>query len=374
MTELPREQIEAPGVRLRLFTEEDIPALVAAADDPTVARFLHLLPTPYRIEDAAWWVAVGSPGIWAAGGAQHALVDPVTDRVIGAIGLNQMGKERRLGEIGYWVAAAARGRGVATAATRALTGWAFGHGFERVELLAEPENAASLRVALAAGYRYECVRRSAGPSREGGRHDLLAFARLPGDPPGPVTRLLPDLPGGELTDGVVTLRRLRPSDVDDAYEHRQDPAVIATTVPPVAASRADLARRCARAEGHWLLGERADLTIRDAATGRYAGEIGLYYQEPRTGQAIIGYSVSAPWRGRGLATRAVRLVARWAFEAGIPRLIAGTAPENIGSQRVLAKAGFQREGYQRSRLPGVGGTRIDDVLFALLPTDPQPAG
>lgn len=373
MIELPRERIEAPGVRLRPFTEEDIPGLAVAANDSTVARFLHLLPVPYRIEDAAWWVTVGSPGIWAAGGVQHALVDPATDRVIGAIGLNRMAAERRQGEVGYWVAAPARGRGIATAATRALTEWGFRHGFERIELLAEPENPASQRVALAAGYRYESLRRSAAPSRQGGRHDLLAFTRLPGDPPGPLPRLLPDLPGGLLSDGVVTLLRLSPDDVDEVYRGRSDPAVIATTVPPVAPRRADIERRCARAESHWLLGQRTDLTIRDAATGAFAGEIGLYYAEPQTGQAIIGYSVAEAWRGRGVATRAVRLLAGWAFDVGIPRLIAGTAPENVGSQRVLTKAGFQREGYQRSRLPGVGGTRIDDVLFAMLPTDPRPA-
>ena len=57
----------------------------------------------------------------------------------------------------------------------------------------------------------------------------------------------------------------------------------------------------------------------------------------------------------------------WAFEAvGIARVIAGTAPGNVGSQRVLERAGFEREGYQRARLPGPGGSRIDDVLFALV--------
>ena len=51
------------------------------------------------------------------------------------------------------------------------------------------------------------------------------------------------------------------------------------------------------------------------------------------------------------------------------RLIAGTAPENEASRRVLKAAGFRQEGYQRSRLPGIGGTRIDDLLFAVLPDE-----
>jgi RimJ/RimL family protein N-acetyltransferase len=56
-------------------------------------------------------------------------------------------------------------------------------------------------------------------------------------------------------------------------------------------------------------------------------------------------------------------------ETAIARLIAGTLPTNRGSQRVLEKAGFTREGYQRSRLPGPNGTRTDDVQFVLLPED-----
>jgi len=64
------------------------------------------------------------------------------------------------------------------------------------------------------------------------------------------------------------------------------------------------------------------------------------------------------------------LLSLWVFaETGIVRLIAGTLPTNLGSQRVLEKAGFTREGYLRSRLPGPNGTRIDDVQFVLLPED-----
>jgi RimJ/RimL family protein N-acetyltransferase len=56
----------------------------------------------------------------------------------------------------------------------------------------------------------------------------------------------------------------------------------------------------------------------------------------------------------------------------VPRLVSGTAPENVASQRVLERAGFQREGYERSRLPGVDGGRIDNVLFSLLPGELAP--
>jgi RimJ/RimL family protein N-acetyltransferase len=193
------------------------------------------------------------------------------------------------------------------------------------------------------------------------------FARLAGDPPGPTPRLLPDLPGGELTDGVVTLRPLTGDDIDFYAELHALPDVVATSVPPVPPSREEMVRRCAWATAQWLAGDRVDLVITDAATGTPAGEIGLFYQEPPTAQAMIGYSMLPAWRGRGFPTRAAQLVALWAFaETGIARLIAGALPTNAGSQRVLEKAGFKREAYLRSRLPGPDGTRNDDIQFALL--------
>jgi RimJ/RimL family protein N-acetyltransferase len=141
-------------------------------------------------------------------------------------------------------------------------------------------------------------------------------------------------------------------------------------VPPEQPSDDEVRKRCAYAAAQWLAGARADLVIEDTATGAPTGGMGLFYQEPRTGQAMIGYSQLPAWRGRGYTTRAAKLLSLWVFaETAIARLIAGTLPTNRGSQRVLEKAGFTREGYQRSRLPGPNGTRTDDVQFVLLPED-----
>jgi RimJ/RimL family protein N-acetyltransferase len=362
--------VQGEGVRLRGLEPGDVDDLLAGYGDPLVRRFLPPQPVPVTREQAEEYVRDVPPSMFAAGGGLYAIADPATGRLLGGIGLDKVVPNRGQGELGYWVGPWARGRGVATAAVRALTEHAFHTGLARIELLTHWENAASQRVALAAGFRREGVRRGALPNRDGGRDDLLAYARLAGDEPGPIERLLPDLPGGELTDGVVTLRPLAPGDVDFYAELHSLEDVVSTSVPPVAPSRAEIARRCAWAAAQWLAGDRADLVIEDAATGTPAGEIGLYYQEPRTGQAMIGYSMMPGWRGRGYPTRAVQLISLWAFaETGIARLIAGALPTNLGSQRVLEKAGFKREAYLRSRLPGNAGRRSDDVQFALLAED-----
>jgi len=362
--------IETEAVRLRVLRDDDAGDIEVACSDPETQRFLHFLPHPYTRADALSWIREGAPAQFATGGASYAIADPATDRLLGTVGLHHVDPSRAQGEVGYWVAPWARGRGVARAAVRAIAAHAFGEGLARLEALVEWENAKSMRVLLAAGFGREGVRRAASAGRDGTRHDLVALVRLADDREEPVARALPDLPGGALTDGVVTLRRLGPDDADFYHDLLNTPDIVATMVPPVPPDRDEIRMRCGRAEAHWLFGDRADLVIVDAPSGRPAGEIGLYYQEPATGQAMIGYAVADEFRGRGFATRASVLVARWAFaETGIKRLIAGTNPTNTGSQRVLAAAGFLREGYQRSRLPGIAGGRIDDVLWALLPQD-----
>ena len=85
------------------------------------------------------------------------------------------------GELGYWVVAAARNRGVARAAMRSFAAWLFSEqGLHRVELLIEPDNEASRRAALGAGFTREGVLRSL-LEFEGRRYDLESWSLLPGE-------------------------------------------------------------------------------------------------------------------------------------------------------------------------------------------------
>ncbi|MFI1990045.1 GNAT family N-acetyltransferase [Actinoplanes sp. NPDC020271] len=344
------------GVGLRAFGPQDEAAFAATRDDRQGRRFLP--PVPSTSSDYTYVIT--------AGGADHPT---------GGIELDHLRPGRGAAEVRFWVGPHARRRGIATAALRALSEGVFGGApgmprLQRVELLIHPDNPVAQRVALAAGYTREGDRRGALPNLDGGLDDVLVYSRLAGDPGEPVERLLPDLPGGELTDGVVTLRPLGEDDLEFYTELHHQPDVVATSVPPVPMPVERLRQRCTHAASTWLAGTRADMVIVDTATGVRVGEIGLYYQEPPTAQAMIGYSMLQAFRGRGLVTRAAKLLALWVFaETGVARLIAGTLPENVGSQRVLEKAGFRREAYLRSRLPGPAGTRSDDVQFVLLAED-----
>jgi RimJ/RimL family protein N-acetyltransferase len=285
----------------------------------------------------------------------HAVLDG--DRLAGGLSLIEARPGVR--ELAVWVIPEERRRGVASKAVRTLTEQADG----RLEMVTDVADVVSQRVALNAGLTRESVRRGSGPDGVG-RPDEVVWVWLPGDPPGPAHRPLPDLRHGELRDGEVSLRPLGAADADDVFALVNLPDVRVRSVFPHERPRGEVARRCAHAPSEWLAGHRAEFTIR--VDGAFAGDISLY-NEAWSRQAMVGYSMRPEFRGRDVATRAVRLISAWAFEIGVQRLIAGTATDNTASQRVLEKAGFVRESVQPSRFDRPDGTRLDDVVHVLFP-------
>lgn len=82
----------------------------------------------------------------------------------------------------------------------------------------------------------------------------------------------------------------------------------------------------------------------------------------------IGYWLRQDVRGGGLASRAVQLAARWAFDCGCERLQLRADAENADSLRVAERTGFTREGVQRSaRYNPRLRRRMNFVVFSLLP-------
>jgi RimJ/RimL family protein N-acetyltransferase len=129
-------------------------------------------------------------------------------------------------------------------------------------------------------------------------------------------------------------------------------------------ARADLVRP---SETGWRRGTMAHFAIYGTPSRRLLGSISLRFYRNET--AEVGYDLLPHGRGRGVATRAVLLIARWAFsDLGVARLELRTHPENVASQRVAERAGFTREGVERSSRR-LYDRRHDCVLFSLLPAD-----
>ena len=131
--------------------EADIPAIVAACQDPEIPRWTRV-PSPYLREDAERFLAIAATEARAGEGVALAVCD-ADDRLIGTIGLMEVDRERGYGEIGYWIAAAARGRGAATRAVALVRDWAHAElGLAEIEILAHRDNRPSQLVAERAGF------------------------------------------------------------------------------------------------------------------------------------------------------------------------------------------------------------------------------
>lgn len=101
------------------------------------------------------------------------------------------------------------------------------------------------------------------------------------------------------------------------------------------------------------------------------GTIALYriLRDPLQ-SAIIGYSISKNHNGKGYATKAVKLAVDYAFSTlALHRLEAGVMPHNIGSIRVLEKAGFEKEGIAKSNVKINGKWEDHQVLAIINPND-----
>ncbi|MEU0569368.1 GNAT family N-acetyltransferase [Nonomuraea sp. NPDC005983] len=358
----PREVISTGSLVLRAPVSGDAEAVVRACTDPVTARFLPLLPDPYELSDAHEYLRLAAAK-WDGGGAEFTITE--NGQYLGAVGLTAPDRWETAA-IGYLVAPWARGKGVASAAARAVTEWAVDRGVHRVELMAEVENVASLQVARKAGFTEEGRRRDVKRLRDGRRTDHIAFARLAHDSGEAVEPYLPFFDGGELSDGVVSLTPIEVGDAADVHRMLAEPSVAAYRVGP-AGTLEDDERRCRYTGYWWVSGQRIELAVRDAATGAFAGHLQLAQVAPLAAQGMVGYSLLPDFRGRGFMTRAVRLLVDWAFaHTALHRIVAGTVVSNTASQAVLERAGFVRESVHRELFPNPDGSRADDIGWVRL--------
>ena len=175
---------------------------------------------------------------------------------------------------------------------------------------------------------------------------------------------------GSLSDGAATLRPWHEDFAQALVERINDQSVaeFMDTVPQPY-SLADAHEFIERCHQGWLTGDSTNFAIFVDGIEGATGGLGLHWNEREHGVAEVGYWVAADARGRGAATAATRLAARWAFEAApdLERLQLRADEQNVASNRVADKAGFTREGVLRSSRYNVRlRRRVDFVIWSLL--------
>jgi RimJ/RimL family protein N-acetyltransferase len=177
-------------------------------------------------------------------------------------------------------------------------------------------------------------------------------------------------PVPSLADDVVLLRPWREADVPGMVLAFSDPVMQRFSWRTTAVTETDARDSVAEQEEARLRGEGLHFALVDPQDPDVVlGSVSLSEVRLDHGSGAVGYWLAPEGRGRGAATHAVRLLARWAFgELGLARLELTCGPDNEASQHVAERCGFSREGLLRSHVP-FKGARRDSVIYGLLPGD-----
>ena len=177
------------SVILRPWSRADARFMAEASADPAIRRYngVHdrqgrpAPPLSHREAEAAIdqfvlsWRAFATTG--APGGVAFVITDARSGELVGCCGVDDWTDED-VAQLGYWIAADARGRGYATRAVILLTRWLFDLGAARAFLTVVAGNEGSVAVAGRAGFVYEGTMR-AHSVWQGERCDVMWFAALP---------------------------------------------------------------------------------------------------------------------------------------------------------------------------------------------------
>ncbi len=182
----PLPRLETSRLLLRAFRADDAPVLVSELRDVEVARETLTVPHPYTAEHAQEFLAnvskrfdAGKAVTWAI--TERGPAGEESGRIIGAVGLN-LARAHRRAELGYWIAKAHWGQGVATEASRAVIAYGFDAlELHRIDAHHFVENPASGAVMRKLGMQRE-GRLRAMVWRDGVPRDLELYAILASDP------------------------------------------------------------------------------------------------------------------------------------------------------------------------------------------------
>lgn len=176
----------------------------------------------------------------------------------------------------------------------------------------------------------------------------------------------PRISDGQHPDPIV-LRPIAPADVDALLDLGSDPGMQRWTTVPTPYARGDAEAFVSRCAAGWADGSSLTLAIEsldDLGVARFAGNVSL--RPDGAGAASIGFAL-APWaRGRGVMSRAVRLVLEWGFATLDLQVVHWQAHEgNWESRRVARACGFRVEGLVRGLL-SARGVRYDGWIGSVV--------
>jgi ribosomal-protein-alanine N-acetyltransferase len=178
-----------------------------------------------------------------------------------------------------------------------------------------------------------------------------------------------EFPVEGITDGPIRIRLRADADDTAIVAACQDPEIPRWTRVPEPYDESAAAEWAVESQRQREAGEGLHLIVADADTDELLGSIGVQDVRRAESRCDIGYWLARQARGRGVMTRAVRLLSRWVFDnLPIERIQITVQPENDASRAVAERAGYAFEGILRSYIEIKGRPR-DAAVYSLLRAD-----
>lgn len=151
------ETLEGQGIRLRIVTPADAPALYAFLRKPEVYE-----PTSsdaWTLEGLQQWTADNVAGAALDKWCRYGIILSGHEEPVGGVGLFNIDLHNQRAEIGYELSPDHWGKGLMTRAAAIVLAWAFANGFHRIEATVMAGNRRSERVLEKLGFEREASMR-----------------------------------------------------------------------------------------------------------------------------------------------------------------------------------------------------------------------
>ena len=173
-------------------------------------------------------------------------------------------------------------------------------------------------------------------------------------------------PFPNLETNRLNLRRLTSSDVSEILALRSDPEIMKFIPRPLMKTKEEALEFISVMDTNVNNNNVINWAITTKEDDQLIGMIGFYRMKPENYRAEVGYILSPEFHGKGIITEALEKVIQFGFEEmGLNSIEAVIDPENFGSEKVLLKNNFVKEGHFTEHT-FFEGKFLDSVFYSLL--------
>lgn len=173
-------------------------------------------------------------------------------------------------------------------------------------------------------------------------------------------------PFPNLETNRLNLRRLKSEDVSEILALRSNPEIMKFIPRPLMKTKEEALEFISVMDANVTNNILLNWAITTKEEDTLIGMIGFYRMKPENYRAEVGYILSAEFHGQGIITEALERVIKFGFdEMKLNSIEAVIDPENYGSEKVLLKNNFVKEGHFKEHT-FFEGKFLDSVFYSLL--------